>query len=310
MIIVFGSIYMNFDMSVKRFPEDGEASLSMSYTALPGGKAANQSLGAARVGAKTALVGRVGDDGTGLRILQNLKRNGVMTSGVAKCTEFPTGIATIVNDKAGGRRTLLALGANSLIDAEQAPADIFRKDNVLLTQLEIPLEQNAIVMKAAHDKGATVVLNASPVAAIPMSLLSLVDYLIIDQAQVLKFAAKLKLDSNKDVGDVIDTLVKKANLTCIVYDKDGGAMAKLPNGKELKIKPNKPIHMIDRSGADDCFCGTFTAYLHEGKLMTEALKAAATAFAIVCSDKGDEASYPYLDDLKERMKDYGEVIAN
>lgn len=308
MIIVFGSIYMNLDMTVKRFPDYGEVTQSGTYTMLPGGKAANQSLASARAGVtKTALVGRVGDDGPGLRILQKLKRNGVMTSGVAKCVEFPTGIATIIHEKTGGTRKLLALGANSLINADQAPSDIFRTGNILLTQLECPLDQNAIVMKAAHDKGAKVVLNVAPATQIPMPLLSLVDFIIMDESQVSKFAQALKLKETKDVMAIMGELAKKNKLTFVTIKDDGSAMLKSHDGKGLMIKPAMPINNIDRSGAEDCFVGTFTACLHEGKSLTQALKMSATAYAMVARDKGVQEVFPYLDEITEEMKIYGEV---
>jgi len=167
MIIVFGSIYMDLKVKVKEFPESGEAVLTSSYQSNPGGKGACQALAAARVGAKTALVGRVGDDGQGLRILNYLKRHEVMTSGVAKTDVFPTGMAMVMQGKEGKPRKIVALGANALVESDQAPSEIFRSENVLLAQMELPLEQNAIVMKNAKDKGAKVILNLAPSLTIP-----------------------------------------------------------------------------------------------------------------------------------------------
>ncbi len=307
MIIVFGSIYMKLDMTVKRFPENDGIALSHTYTMTPSGRAANQALAGARCGAKTALVGRVGDDGPGLRILQSLKRNGVMTSGVAKCTEFPTGIATLVHDQAGSERTFLALGANSLISADQAPSDIFREKNVLLTQLEIPLEQNAMVMKAAYDKKSKVVLNASSLSTLPLPLLGLVDYMIINEKRVLQFAQKLDLGTFKDTVSAMSAIAKKANLTCVSFNENGSALAKFPDGKGYKIKPQKTIVVEDLAGSEDCFCGTFTACLHEGKPIIDALKSSIVAYAIVAGQKGEEEVYPYFEGVQEEAEGYGDV---
>ena len=125
MLIVFGSINMDVNVNVRNFPKEGETVLSQNYTMSPGGKGANQALAAARYGAKTAVVGKVGDDGNGLRILNYLKRNGVMTSGVAKSEEFPTGMAMVMKRKKdGGKSEVIASGANALVSAEQAPSDI------------------------------------------------------------------------------------------------------------------------------------------------------------------------------------------
>ena len=298
---------MNLDMQVKRFPENGETSLSSTYTMLPGGKGANQSLAAVRAGAsKTALVGHVGDDGPGLRILQNLKRNGVMTSGIAKSVDFPTGIATIVSNKEGERRTMLALGANSLISADQAPHDIFREKNLLLTQLEVPLEQNALVMKAAHDKGSKVILHASPMTALPLPVLHLADYLILNQARILKFAKGLNIESKNEI-EAMKAIAQKAKLTCVCYDTKGRAMLVSADGKGFRFFTKTPLKVVDLSGAEDCFCGTFTACIHEGKSHVHALHMAATGYALVAGQQGGVEIYPYIDGLTEEMERYGSI---
>ncbi len=307
MIIVFGSIYMNLDMRVKRFPENGETALSSSYTMLPGGRAANQALAATRVEAKTALVGCVGDDGPGLRILQNLKRNGVMTSGVAKSTEFPTGIATIVHDKADATRILVAMGANSAISADQAPHDIFRSKNILLTQLEIALEQNAIVMKTARDKGAKIILNANPLAPIPLSVVALADYLIINHAKLTQFAKMLKLEGYKDEVDIMRMIAAQAKLTCVTYQRQGIGMIMTSEGRGFCVKSSKQIPFVDASGGEDCFSGTFAGCLHEGKSQNKALQMALSAYAMTVREAGAQEIYPYIDGIKEELESFTEA---
>ena len=308
MLVVFGTIYMNLNMTVKRFPAQGETALSPSYTMLPAGKGANQALSAVRAGAsKAALVGHVGDDGPGLRILQNLKRNGVMTSGVAKSVDFPTGISTTVNDKNGARQTYLALGANSLVEADQAPSDIFRPGNVLLTQLELPLEQTARVMKSAHDKGAKVVLQASPMLPVPLPVLFLSDYLIINQARLLTFAKNLGIVGD-DIVKVMRSLSEKAKLTCVAYHSDGSALLVSSEGHGFRFSSKTPQKAVDQFGAEDCFCGTFTSCIHEGQSEVQAHHMAATAYALVCQQSSDEDDrFPYLEGIKDEMKTYGMI---
>lgn len=229
-----------------------------------------------------------------------------MTSGVAKSVDFPTGIASIVTEKSGARRTMLGLGANNLISADQAPHDIFRVGNVLLAQLDVPLDQNALVMKAAHDKGAKVVLHASPMTPLPLPVLHLVDYLILHDVRVLKIAKALGIESD-DLIHAMKMIARKAKLTCVAYNSKGESFLVTSEGNGLKFFTKKPIKIIDPSGAEDCFCGTLTACIHEGQSNVEALHMAATAYAIVCREKGGEESYPYIDGLKEEMKKFGVI---
>lgn len=309
MIIVFGSINMDMNIKLKSFPESGETVLSQSYTSTPGGKGANQALASARIGAKTALIGKVGDDGQGLRILNYLRRHEVMTSGVAKSEEFPTGMAVISKEKNGENRIIVASGANYLVNAEQAPPEIFRPENVLLTQMEVPIEQNALVMKNAKDKGSQVVLNLAPSLTIPKQLLSLVDFLIVNQIEARRLGERLGINAKDDTTKLAHSLAKDGKLTCIVTMGPDGVIAVSPDGKGLKIPSMKLEGVKDTTGAGDCFCGTFAACIHEGRSLAESLKMATVASGLSCLEEGTMKSYPYLADVEEAMEGFAEATA-
>lgn len=308
MIIVFGSINMDMSLKLKSFPEEGETVLSSSYISAPGGKGANQALAAARIGAKTALVGKIGDDGPGLRILSNLKRNAVMTSGIAKSENLPTGMAFIMKDKSGENRIVVASGANSQVSADQAPAEILHRDNIVVLQMEVPIEQNAIVMKTARENGAKVILNMAPSLAIPKQMLSLVDYLIVNQIEARQLGARLKIDVEHDTSKLAAALAKEGNLTCIVTLGAEGVVCVSPDGKGYKIPSmNLGEKAVDASGAGDCFCGTFAACIHDGKTLETALRMATIASGLSCLKEGTQDSYPYVDDVKEVLKTFADV---
>ncbi len=309
MIIVFGSINMDVNMRVKRFPKAGETVLAHSYTMTPGGKGANQALASARIGAKTALVGKVGDDGAGLRILNYLKRHEVMTSGVATSEEMPTGMATVMRDSAGENSIVVASGANAEVNAEQVPSNILGANNVLLCQMELPLEQNALVMKTAHDTGAKVVMNLAPAIAIPKQLLALVDYLIVNQIEAEQLAKTLKIDAQKNTASLAQKLAKQNNVTCIVTMGGKGVVVAEPNGKGFSFPALKIKQVVDTAGAGDCFCGTFTACLHEGRTLMAAVKMATVASGLSCQTKGIMKSYPYLSDIEEAMETMPEAVS-
>jgi ribokinase len=304
MLIVFGSINMDLNLRVKQFPTAGETVLSSNYTMSPGGKGANQAMAAARIGAKTALVGKVGDDGNGLRIVNNLKRNGVMTSGVAKSEDYPTGMAMVFREKSGENRIIVASGANLTVSAEQAPPDILHKDNVLLVQMELPLEQNAIVMKRAKENGAPVIMNLAPALAIPKELTSLIDYLIVNQIEARQIAKKFGMEPEKDTGELTRKLAMDGKMTVIVTMGENGVVASDRAGKTTKLKSYKPSRVVDTTGAGDCFCGTFAGCLHEGKSFQEALKISTVASGLSCEQEGTMSSYPYLEGIEEALKIY------
>jgi ribokinase len=307
MLIVFGSIHMDLNLKVKSFPVPGETILSSSYSMTPGGKGANQAMAAARIGAKTALIGKVGDDGQGLRILNYLKRHEVMTSGVAKSEDYPTGIAVNSKEGNGERRTMIASGANLTLSAEQAPIEIFREGHILLVQMEVPLEQNAIAMKNAKEKGAQVILNLAPSLNVPKNLMSLVDYLIVNQIEAKQLAHKFGYDIKSEVGILAKKIATEGNLNCIITMGPAGVVAADKNGKGLRLPSLKLENVVDTTGAGDCFCGTFAAALHEKRSLSDALKLAVIASGLSCMKEGTLEGYPYLDDIEELMDSHPEV---
>ncbi len=301
MIIVFGSINMDMNVNVKSFPQAGETVLAHSYTLSPGGKGANQALASARMGAKTALVGKVGDDAAGLRILNYLKRHEVMTSGVAKSEFLPTGMATVFKNKQGENSIIVASGANAEVSESQVPTDILHNKNVLLTQMEIPLEQNAIVMKRAYDTGARVVLNMAPAGEVPKQLLAVVDYLIVNLIEARQLAKTMKIKAESDTKELARTLAKEGRLTCIITMGKDGVVCAEDHGKGFTVPALKIDNVVDTTGAGDCFCGTFAACLHEGRTLIVAVKMAIVASGISCTHEGTMDSYPYLSEIEERM---------
>lgn len=308
MLIVFGSINMDINMTLPSFPEDGETVISNSYKMTSGGKGANQALASARTGAKTVIVGKTGDDGNGLRISNFLRRNEVMTSGIAKSDELPTGLAIVVKNKQGGNRTMVASGANSEISAEQVPTEALNEKNIVLLQMETPLEQNAIVMKNAQEHGAKVILNLAPAITVPTPVLSLVDYLIINQIEARQLAKKLNVDLEENMPKLAHALAKEGNLTCIVTLGPDGVVCCDAKGSGYKIESLKLEDVKDTTGAGDCFSGTFAACIHEGEPLAKALRKATVASGLSCQQDGTMASYPYISDVEEVLENFPDAL--
>ena len=307
MIVVFGSINMDLNMRVKNFPQAGETILSRSYTMTPGGKGANQALAAARLGVKTALVGKVGDDGPGIRVQKVLRRNEVVTSGVTLSETLPTGMATVIKDKSGENRIIVASGANAEVSAEQAPSEILGKGNYLLVQMELPMEQNALVMKSARDSGAKVVLNLAPAMDIPAPMLSLADFLVVNQIEARQLGERLGIDVSGKPEKLAYALAKKGKLNCLITMGPDGCVLVTPEGEAWGMDSVKLDEVVDTTGAGDCFCGTFTACLHEGKSQSEAMRYATAASALSCMKEGTLDSYAYSAEIEEMLEKTAKV---
>ncbi|HEY8191427.1 MAG TPA: ribokinase [Alphaproteobacteria bacterium] len=308
MIIVFGSINMDMMLPVGQFPQPGETVLSPGSETYAGGKGANQALAAARAGAKTALVGKVGDDGMGLRILNGLRRDGVMTSGVAVSEEKATGLAVVITNQEGENEIIVATGANGEVSHEQVPDEILTPKNFLLLQMETSPQENWAILERAEKGGTTTMLNLAPAITIPQAALEKLDYLVVNQIEARQIAAKLGIDAEKNMELIAHALARQGNLTCIVTLGGQGSVAVMPDGNFIRVPALIIEEMIDRTGAGDAYCGTLAGWLHEGKTLGNAMRYASVAGSLACKARGAQPSYAYTGDIEEYLVTLGENV--
>jgi ribokinase len=310
MIIVFGSINMDMNIRLKEFPKPGETLFSTSYEMTPGGKGANQALACARSGAKTALVGKVGDDAMATRILNNLKRNEVMTSGVGISDILPTGIALVTVNARGENQIILAQGANIEANAGQVPDEVLRPGNILVLQMEVPLQENLALMERAKQHGVTVVLNLAPAYKVTQKALDFVDYLILNEHEAREIADVVGLHEGHDMMVLAKALATKGGLSCIITLGDKGAIAMEQTGKGWRVPAHEIKEVVDTSGAGDCFCGTLAAALHSKYALGTALRRASIAASLSCMKKATQDSYPFLADIEEALESFPQAVAS
>lgn len=309
MIIVFGSINMDLNVGLGHFPIPGETVISLDYQTTPGGKGANQALAAARCGQKTALVGKVGDDGMGLRILNALRRNEVLTSGVATSDNLPTGLAIVMREKSGQNRIVLAAGANAEVQSDQVPNEILGPANVLLIQMETPWQQSLEVMKRAKEFGAKIIFNAAPVRRFAAEALEYADYLIVNEIEAVQLGAMFGVPDQRDLSNLAKLLSSKAGGPCIITMGPQGLICVDKNGAGWKIGALPVTKVVDTAGAGDCFCGTFAAAIHNKVALPIALKRASVAAGLSTLKIGIQESYPYSADVEEHLSGLAEAVS-
>lgn len=299
MIIVFGSINMDMFIDSERMPEAGETIVCPGFEMSPGGKGANQALAALRSGAKVALVSRAGDDGMGTRIVTNLRREGVMTSGVAQSPQ-PTGCAIIFRNSDGQNRIVVASGANAEISADQVPDEILKPGNVVLMQMETPPQENWILLDRAKKLGAMTILNAAPVRDIPKEVFPLLDVLIVNEIEAAQLSTQIGF-KDPDVLKQAAALSAAGPLTCIVTLGAKGAVAWTKDNKPFHVPALKVDDVVDTTGAGDAWCGTLATALYQGMALEDAMKRASVAASLSCMKKGAQESFPYLGDIEDYL---------
>ena len=192
MIVVFGSINVDLIARIARIPAPGETLSGSSFVTAPGGKGANQALAARRAGANVALYGAVGHDSFAASALANLDASGVRREGVATVAAS-TGIALINVADSGENAIAVIPGTNALACAAQVPDNVLTPATTLLLQLEVPHVEVERLAQRAHERGARVILNAAPAAALAHALLRSLDVLLVNEHEGAMLAAELRV---------------------------------------------------------------------------------------------------------------------
>ncbi|HNQ92060.1 MAG TPA: ribokinase [Alphaproteobacteria bacterium] len=303
MIIVFGSLNMDFSISLDKLPVPGETVLSTDYILTPGGKGANQALAAARYGAKVALIGRVGNDNYGRTVRDSLKGQGVMVSGVAYSDTHPTGCAMVAKDSKGENQIIVMSGANVEAIHDQVPDEILIKQNVLLMQMELPLDQTMTLLERADEAGLITILNLAPAIMIPKRALGHLDYLIVNSIEARQIAEKLQLRVEGNALKLAQALAVEGQMTCLITLGSKGSVAVTKDGEvwAVPIMPLEQSEVVDITGAGDAYCGMFAAAIHDGKSLPEAMRIASVAGSLTCLKRGTQAAMPFIDDVLARL---------
>ncbi len=234
-VTVVGSLNMDLIIQARRIPRPGETILGGTYHTAPGGKGANQAVAAARMGAEVAMIGRVGRDAFGAALRENLGLAGVDARYVVKDPGSATGVALIVVDASGENTIVVASGANmDLTPADvEAAAGAITNSDVLLLQLESPLEVVRRAAQIAHAAEVTVVLNPAPARPLPADLLKAIDVLIPNESETALLTG-LPIDSDHACEQAAHRLLAQGVRTVVLTLGERGALLTSSEGNQTR----------------------------------------------------------------------------
>jgi ribokinase len=290
-ITVIGSINMDLVTSTTIIPKVGETVLGHSFHTIPGGKGANQAVAASRLGADVTMVGAVGNDSFGKTLVEHLTNEGINTENIMKVKDTSTGIASIIVSEADNS-IIVVPGANNHITPEviKKHEDKIINSNILLLQLEIPLESVTRAVELAKKHGIRTILNPAPIQKLPKELLEMVDYLTPNEhEQTLLF----------DSIDGTEEELAKFKEKCIVTKGSKGVMF-YKNGEKIEI-PSILVEAVDTTGAGDSFNGALATALCEGLDIEEACRFANVVGAISVTKLGAQTGMPTKKEVEEFM---------
>lgn len=300
-IVVVGSSNTDMIVKVPRIPRPGETILGGKFSTAAGGKGANQAVAAARSGGEVTFIARVGEDMFGQQALRGFEADQINTQYVKIDPLEPSGVALIFVDEKGENSIAVASGANACLspaDVDEAAAAI-RSADILLMQLETPLETVRRAAEIARQAGVKVILNPAPAARLDDALLANLTIITPNESEAelltgvpvadtasAETAAKALLDRGVDV--VIITLGSK------------GALLKTTD--LTKIVPGFKVKAVDATAAGDVFNGSLAVALAEGKSLEQAVRFANAAAALSVTKLGAQPSVPKREEI-ERLLD-------
>jgi len=302
-VVVVGSAHVDYTVYLPHLPAPGETVIGQGLHVSPGGKGANQAVAAARLGAPTWFVSRVGSDDNGRLMLEVLERNSVDTSYVAVDETERTGIALIMVDESGENVIAVYPGTDSLLDPGDARAAVEACDaGAVLAQLEVPVEAVLEAYRAGKERGLVNVLNAAPPRPLPEEIYGLVDVVIANTVE----AGVLLGREIRGMGDAERAAAALAERfgEAIVTLGAGGAVAARRGGQTMHV-PAYRVEAVDTVAAGDAFAAAYTVGMVEGMGVEERLRFAAAAAAVKVTRRGAISGLPRRSEVEALVRRSG-----
>ncbi|MCR6854367.1 ribokinase [Paenibacillus jamilae] len=289
-IAVVGSISMDLVAVSKKRPKAGETVIGEAFHTIPGGKGANQAVAAARLGANVAMVGAVGNDDYGTVVRKNLENERIFIDYVVPVTDGTTGIAHIVLAEEDNS-IVVVQGANALVNKSvvDRSKDLLVKADMVVLQLEIPLETVKYVLAICEEHNIPVMLNPAPAQVLSEYILEKATYITPNEHE-----CRIVLDDF--TSPIEDLLAKYPNKLLMTEGSNG---VRFHNGTEIVHVPSIAVDVVDTTGAGDTFNGALAVALSEGETLQKAIRFANIAGGLSVTKLGAQGGMPTRDRVRE-----------
>lgn len=300
MITVLGSLNMDLVTQVNKTPAVGQTTLGQGLDLIPGGKGANQAVTIGKLGGSVQMIGKIGNDDYGKRLLESLKKNHVKREHVLYSNES-TGLAFIMVNDNGDNSIVVIPGANFDLtkeDLKEQKKSIEASD-ILVCQLETPLEVVEEALILAKSKDVFTVLNPAPGKVLSQNILKHTDLLTPNESE-LEIISGIKIDDEKGMIKACEKLISQGVGGIIVTLGEKGALYVSSDG--VKTFEAYSVKAIDTTAAGDSFTGAIAYALDTGLGLEEGIRLAMKVGALTVQKKGAQSSLPTLKDVKGFMK--------
>lgn len=302
-ILVVGSINMDLVVRAGRMPLPGETIIGEDFKTSPGGKGANQAVAAARLGANCSMIGRVGWDAFGQKLLEQLSENGVNTQNVIITPKQSSGTAIIIVDGKGENSIVVASGANSML----TPDDIFSREEcfthspVVLMQLELPLPTIRATIDIAKRHNCRVILDPAPAPrSMPPELYN-VSVISPNAGEAEMLTGTLAIEERVDK-QVASELIARGAETAVLKLGARGSLVVTSDGHFYRI-PSYKVDVVDTTAAGDAFTAALGVAIARGMHIRQAARFANAAGALACTRFGAQQAMPTANEVTMLMAD-------
>lgn len=296
-VVIVGSLNMDLVTRAERLPRAGETLIGRSFATVSGGKGANQAVAAARLGGRVSMVGCVGDDAYGEQLRKALLDEGIDCRAVT-AVEGSSGVALIVVDDSSQNAIVIVAGGNGRLSPQVVGGfdEVLQAADVIICQLEVPMETVGHVLKRGWELGKTVILNPAPASGpLPASWYSSIDYLIPNESEASALSG-VPVDSLESAELAAARLIAAgAGKVIITLGALGSLFA---DGTGFEHFPAPRVQAVDTTAAGDTFVGGFAAAMAAGKSEAEAIRFGQVAAALSVTRAGAQPSIPTLSDVQ------------
>lgn len=301
-VLVIGSLNMDMTFKVNKLPKLGETIFANDYYESCGGKGANQAVAMSKLGLDITILGKIGNDEVGKRILDNLFKNGVKSSVIL--SEYPSGKAIINVDEEGNNNIVVLAGANFKLSIDDIDnnLEVIDSSDVIVMQNEIPLEVIKHVLKISKKRNKITVFNPAPAIKLDSEIYENVNYLVVNETE-LKTIFDISIEDNNFEKDIIDIKLKE-NIDKIVLTM-GEKGSILFSDDDYIHYPAYKVKAIDTTAAGDSFIGALVSKIDN---LDAAMKYASAVSAIVVTRVGAQDSIPSFDEIEEFIKNNNNII--
>jgi len=295
-IVVVGSSNTDMIIKVPHVPVPGETIIGGKFSIAAGGKGANQAVAAARAGGDVTFIARIGDDMFGQQAKDGFVKDNINVDHVLSDKDAPSGVALIFVGEDGQNSIAVASGANANLSPSdvQAASDAISTSDILIMQLETPLETVQKAASIASDNGVKVILNPAPARELSDDILRNISILTPNESEA-ELLTGINVETEKDAAAVADALMAKGIETVIITMGPKGAFVATADSKELVS--GFSVKAVDATAAGDVFNGTLAVAIAEGKPLKKAVSFANAAAALSVTKLGAQPSAPTREEI-------------